>query len=109
MHLTRRELLKAAIALPAGAYLARYEALAAPFKGKVKITGIKTMQLRHNGGDCLIKIETDAGLVGYGEAGATGPIVRARLQSMRIPLIGQDPLEIERHFHNMSTLTHTYI
>jgi L-alanine-DL-glutamate epimerase-like enolase superfamily enzyme len=109
MNWTRRELLKAALVLPAGSYLARYEAVAAPLKGKVKITNIKTMQLRHNGGDCLIKIETDAGLVGYGEAGGTGAIVRSRLQNMQRMLIGQDPLEIERHFHNMSTLTHTYI
>ena len=109
MNWTRRDLLKAALALPAGSYLARYEALAAPLKNKVKITGIKTMQLRHNGGDCLIKIETDAGLVGYGEAGGTGAIVRSRLQNMQQMLIGQDPLQIERHFHNMSTMTHTYI
>lgn len=109
MNWTRRDLLKAAMAFPAGLYLARYEALAAPLKGKVKITNIKTMQLRHNGGDCLIKIETDAGLVGYGEAGGTGAIVRSRLQNMQWMLIGQDPLQIERHFHNMSTMTHTYI
>ena len=109
MNWTRRELLKAALALPGGACLARYEALAAPLKNKVKITGIKAMQLRHNGGDCLIKIETDAGLVGYGEAGGTGAIVRARLQTIQRMLIGRDPLEIERHFHNMSTMTHTYI
>lgn len=109
MNWTRRELLRAALALPAGSCLARYEAVAAPLKGKVKITSIKTMQLRHNGGDCLIKIETDAGLAGYGEAGGTGAIVRSRLQNMQPMLIGRDPLEIERHFHNMSTMTHTYI
>lgn len=109
MNWTRRDLLKAALALPAGSYLAGYEALAAPLKNKVKITGIKAMQLRHNGGDCLIKIETDAGLVGYGEAGATGPMTRGRLQTMQRLLMGQDPLEIERHFHNLSTMTHTYI
>ena len=109
MKWTRRDLLKAALALPAGSWLARYEALAAPLKNEVKITDIKAMQLRHNGGDCLVKIETDAGLVGYGEAGCTGPMARGRLATMRRFLIGQDPLEIERHFHNMTSLTHTYI
>jgi L-alanine-DL-glutamate epimerase-like enolase superfamily enzyme len=107
--MTRRTFLKAALALPAGAWLARYRALAEPMKRKVKITGIKAMMLRHNGGDCLIKIETDAGLAGYGEAGATGPMVRARIETMKDLLMGQDPLEIERHFHNMTTLHHTYI
>jgi hypothetical protein len=38
----------------------------------VKITAIKTLQLDNVGDACLIRIETDAGLVGYVyfEAGA---------------------------------------
>ena len=76
---TRRDLLK----LGAGAYLGRYEAFAAPYRSKVKISDIQAMALRTQTGNCLIRINTDAGLVGYGEAGATGPMARARIETMK--------------------------
>jgi galactonate dehydratase len=106
---TRRDLFRLAVALPAGSFLARYQALAAPYQGKVKITAIKAMALQNIAGNCLIRIDTDAGLTGYGEAGATGPMARARIDTMRQLLIGRDPLAIEVHFHNLTTLMHTYV
>ena len=107
---TRREWLRMLLALPVGAWMTRYQALAAPVRNHVKITAIKAMQVRRIAGNCLIKIETDQGLVGYGEAGATGPLARARIDAMtaRGLLLGQDPLAIERHFHDMISLMHTY-
>lgn len=104
--MTRRQLLKAALAIPAGSWMANYQAMAAPELKKVKITAIKALQLRHNGGNCLIKIETDAGLVGYGEAGATGQMARARIETVKQYLVGEDPLAIERHFHNLTFMRH---
>src|SRR6266478_576028 len=106
---TRRSLLRLAIALPAGSYLNHYKALAAPHQGKVKITAIKAMALKNIAGNCLIRIDTDSGLTGYGEAGATGPMARARIETMKGLLIGKDPLTIEVHFHNMTSLMHTYM
>jgi L-alanine-DL-glutamate epimerase-like enolase superfamily enzyme len=106
---TRRNLLRLAVALPAGSFLTRYKALAAPHQGKVKITAIKAMALQNIAGNCLIRIDTDAGLTGFGEAGATGPIARARIETMKPLLIGKDPLTIEVHFHQMTTLMHTYM
>jgi len=91
--------------MPAGASLARYEALAAPERGQVKITSIKAMQPKQ--GTTLIKIETDAGIAGYGPCGANGPFARnviAALEGGRLPhlgLLGKDPLAIQVHFHNM--------
>lgn len=104
--MTRRELLRMAIALPAGAWISNFQAMAAGELKQVKITAIKALQLRNNGGNCLIKIETDAGLVGYGEAGASGPMARARIETVRQYLIGEDPLQIERHFHNLTNMRH---
>src|ERR1700682_2098741 len=106
---TRRNLLRLAVALPVGSYLNHYQALAAPHQGKVKITAIKAMALKNIAGNCLIRIDTDSGLTGYGEAGATGPMARARIETMKSLLIGKDPLLIEVHFHNMTTLMHTYM
>jgi galactonate dehydratase len=89
--------------------MSRYEAMAQAQRGKVKITGVKAMQIQNIAGNCLIKVETDAGLVGYGEAGVSGPMARSRFEQLRALLVGQDPLPIERHFHNMITLMHPYM
>src|SRR3984893_15796978 len=107
--MTRRNLLRLAVALPAGSYLNRYKALAAPHQGKVKITAIKAMALKNIAGNCLIRIDTDAGLTGYGEAGSTGPMARARTATMQLLLIAKDPLTIEVLFQQMTTLMHTYL
>jgi len=108
--ISRRRWLKTALALPAGAWMSRYEALAAPLRNKVKITAIKAMQVKGIAGNCLVKIETSEGLAGYGEAGATGPTVRARIQQLIAEgrLLGQDPLAIGRHFHEMTMRMYTY-
>ena len=106
---TRRDLLRLALTLPAGAAFTRYRTLAQPHLNRVKITGIQAMQIRNIAGNCLIRIDTDSGLTGYGEAGATGPMARARIQTMQPYLIGKDPLAIEVHFHNLTTLMHTYM
>src|SRR3981081_1620937 len=106
---TRRNLLRLAVALPAGSWLSHYKALASPHQGKVKIPAIKAMALQNIAGNCLIRIDTDAGLTGYGEAGSTGPMARARIATMRNLLIGKDPLAIEVHFQNMTSLMHTYM
>jgi galactonate dehydratase len=80
-------------------------ALGASTRGAVAITAIKAMAVRNQG--TLIKIETDAGIVGYGEAHGSGPLARAAIASLeggRLPhlgLIGKDPLAIQVHFHNM--------
>lgn len=106
---TRREWMRLAVALPAGGFLAHYQALSAPLRHKVKITDVKAMALKSIAGNCLIRVDTDAGLTGYGEAGSTGPMARARLETMRPLLVGRDPLAIETHFHEMTTLMHTYM
>ena len=106
--LTRRNFLHL-LGLPAGAWLAGFQSLRAAYEGKVKITAIKAMQIRNIAGNCLVKIETDQGLVGYGESGVSGPMMRARLQQFEPRLVGQDPLQIERHFLDLTTLMHPYM
>jgi len=105
---TRRDLIRLALAAPAGAFLSNLKLFAAPHAGKVKITDIKAMGLNHIAGNCLIRIDTDSGLTGYGEAGATGPMARARIETMKPLLIGKDPLAIEVHFQQMSSLMYNY-
>ena len=49
MNITRRSFLQAAVALPIGASLAHFEALAAPARGQIKITAIKALQTADTG------------------------------------------------------------
>src|SRR6266478_6560792 len=106
MGLTRRDLLKAALAAPIAGSFSRFEALAAPAQGLIKITAVKAMQLKED--RTLIRIDTDSGISGFGECGAPGPVARSVIAAYngggRLPnlgLIGKDPLAIQVHFHNM--------
>lgn len=74
----------------------------------IRITGIKA--LRHESGFCLVRVDTDGGLSGYGECGdLDGDLVRAMIHSQaagggrlkHLSLIGKDPLDIAVHHHNM--------
>ena len=95
---TRREMFRLAMALPTIGVFTRFNPLVAADRNNVKITDIKAMQINRIAGNCLIKIETDAGIVGYGEAGMTGPMARARIATMKPLLVGRDPLAIEVPF-----------
>jgi len=109
--MTRRTLMKILAAGSTLPLFPKLRALAAPNAGKLKITAIKVLGLQRPvaTGNCLIRVETDAGLYGIGEAGATGPMARARVETMAPLLIGKDPLAIEKHFFEMTSLMHTYI
>jgi len=106
---SRRTLLKAMTALPAAPLFPALRLFAAPERGRVKITAVKAMAIRNIANNCLIRIDTDAGITGFGEAGASGPMARARIETMKQYLIGKDPLAIEVHFHQMTSLMHTYM
>ena len=104
---SRRNFLGKLMTLPAGLWLTNYQAFSgsAAYKNQVKITAIKAMNLDFLGDGCLIKIETDSGLTGFGEAGVNSTIARGQLQYITreaTGLIGGDPLSIQRHFFRMS-------
>ena len=84
------------------------DALSESEKNRVRITGVKAMQLKDQGGQSLVKVETDAGIYGIGEAGASGPMVRAHLRQLDRLIIGEDPLEIEKLYTRMVSQMHTY-
>src|SRR5258708_34698223 len=95
--------------LPVSASLAHFRLLAQTQAKKVKITGISAMALSNIAGNSLIRVDTDSGVTGYGEAGATGPMARARIQTIKPMLLVKDTLEITVHFQNMSSMLYNYM
>jgi len=90
---TRRQFLQTAAGVT---WLSRYHALAAPEKGRVKIRDVQTMMLEGQRTYTLVKIVSDAGVHGIGEAyGSPGVGVREQILSLKSWLIGKDPLEID--------------
>jgi L-alanine-DL-glutamate epimerase-like enolase superfamily enzyme len=92
----RRNFLKACAGLAGASALTHYRAMAAPEMGRTKIRDIKVMVLNGFRTFTLIKVETDAGVYGVGEAyGSPGVGVKEAVLELRSYLIGKDPLDIE--------------
>ena len=80
----------------AAASLAPFHALAAPERGRAKIAAIRTLMLQGPRTYTLVKVISDAGVYGIGEAyGSPGVGVREGVHELAPDLIGKDPLEIE--------------
>jgi L-alanine-DL-glutamate epimerase-like enolase superfamily enzyme len=73
-----------------------YQRAAAALRKKVKITDVKCMIVRGTWDWNLIKIETDSGLYGLGEA-YWGPGVKDMvLRQLKPLIIGEDPLNVDK-------------
>src|SRR6202163_421697 len=97
--MNRREFLRAASA--AGVFAGPYQRLASALQKKIKITDVKCMIVRGTWDWNLIKIETDSGLYGIGEA-YWGPGVKDLvLTQMKPLLIGEDPLNVDKLYTKM--------
>ena len=104
----RRNFLKTALALPGAGAFATLHRLAAAETSKVKITGMKLKPISRIG-HTLIRIDTDAGVSGFGESGVSGLMMVAWRERYLPALINRDPMSIQRHFHAMSTQMHPYM
>jgi L-alanine-DL-glutamate epimerase-like enolase superfamily enzyme len=94
-ELSRRGFLSA---LSAGAFGA-FDLYAAPERGRAKIADIKVMVLQGPRTYTLVKIVSDQGVHGIGEAyGSPAVGVKEGVLEIRSALIGKDPLDIESLF-----------
>src|ERR1700690_1224519 len=92
----RRNFLESLAAIvPAVATLPHYAAAAEPLRKKVRITDLKAMVIGKPGGNTLVRIDTDAGISGYGEAYWGFGIKDVMLGYLRDTVMGQDPLDID--------------
>jgi hypothetical protein len=94
--MNRRTFLRSAAALGAGClFPAPYQRLAAAVKGKIKITAVKCMIIRGTWDWNLIKIETDSGLYGIGEAYWGWGVKDLVVNKMQGIIVGEDPLNVD--------------
>src|SRR5438046_9908225 len=76
--------------------LAPFHVLAAPERGRVKITDIKVMMLQGPRTYLLVKALTDSGMYGIGEGyGSPATGVKEGVLELRPYFVGKDPLEID--------------
>lgn len=101
--MTRRDFLHGLTAAP---FLLRYHALAAPQKKRVKIRDIQTMVVQGPRTYTLVKVVSDAGLYGIGEAyGSPGAGVREQIVALKPEIVGKDPLEIDAIYQGLGQRT----
>ena len=73
-------------------------------RDRVHITDIKVFQLKDHGIQSIIRVDTDAGIHGVGEAGLPAVIVQGYLDFMKEWLIGQDALAIDKCYADMTRM-----
>src|SRR2546430_6963007 len=102
MPLSRRRFLQT----PSLGALGPLRALAAPERGRVKITDIRVMMLQGPSTYTLIKVLTDSGVYGIGEGyGSPGVGVKEGVLELRSYFIGKDPLEIDALYAGLGNRT----
>ena len=93
---SRRRFLRSLALFPGAFCLGHYHAMAAPEKRKTRIRDIQVTILQGPRTYTLVKVESDAGLFGIGEAyGSPGVGVKEGIMALKPELIGKDPLGID--------------
>jgi L-alanine-DL-glutamate epimerase-like enolase superfamily enzyme len=87
---SRRDLFRAAVG---AGFLSRYHQIAAAEKGRARISDVQVMIMQGGRTYTMVKIVSDAGVYGIGEAyGSPGIGVKEQILSLKPWLIGKDPL-----------------
>ena len=84
------------------AFLSSFHALAASERKRVKVRDLQVMMMQGPRTYTLVKITSDAGVYGIGEAyGSPGVGVKEQVLSLKPWLVGKDPLEIDALYTGM--------
>lgn len=106
---SRRTLLRGGLLTVAGgaglpSLRAAVEAASTPYnRPKLKITEIRTAEVRVHGYQVHVRVYTDQGIIGQGESTDAAQGSVPLIQSFARLLIGQDPLNIEAAFERIRT------
>lgn len=100
MFADRRNFLKL-LGASALAFAEPYRSIAETLRNKVKITDVKCMIVRGTWDWNLVKVETDSGLYGIGEAYWGPGIKDLILRELKPAIIGEDPLNVDKLYTMM--------
>jgi len=101
---SRRQFLQSLALFSGAAALPHYSALASSERGKTKIRDIKVMMLQGPRTYTLVKVQSDAGLDGIGEAyGSPGIGVKEGILALKPVVVGKDPLAIDALITGLGT------
>ncbi len=67
----------------------------------MKISEIRTAEVRGHGFSCYVRIATDSGLVGTGECIHGGPGIQRIIGELGSLILGEDPMNVERLYERM--------
>src|SRR6476659_6661828 len=101
MLINRRGFLTTAVAASPCIFAEPYQMLADPLRRKVKITDVKIMIVRGTWDWNLIKVETDSGLYGIGEAYWGWGVKDLVLNKLKPIIVGEDPLNVDKLYTKM--------
>src|SRR5882724_9813553 len=96
----RRDFLKTATGA-ATVFPPMLEKAAAAVRGKVKITDVKCMIVQGTWDWNLIKVETDSGIYGIGEAYWGWGVKDLVVNKMKGIIVGEDPMNVDRLYTKM--------
>src|SRR5436309_7077609 len=100
--MNRREFLRSARAAGAlSLFAGPYQRLASALAKKIKITDVKCMIVRGTWDWNLVKIETDSGLYGIGEAYWGWGVKDLVVNKMKGIVVGEDPLNVDKLYTKM--------
>lgn len=94
--MNRRAFLKAAAGLPLA-----FRELSSQVRGKVKITDVKCMIVRGTWDWNLVRIDTDAGVSGLGEAYWGYGVKDLIVNQLKPLVVGEDPLNVDKLYTKM--------
>src|SRR3954471_22065303 len=97
--MNRRQFIRTAAA--ASVFAGPYQRLASALAKKVKITDVKCMIVRGTWDWNLIRIETDSGLYGIGEAYWGWGVKDLVVNKMKGIVVGEDPLNVDKLYTKM--------
>src|SRR6202165_632099 len=100
MTFSRRSFLTS-LAAGTALFVEQYQRAAAALRKKVKITDVKCMIVRGTWDCNLIKIETDSGLYGIGEAYWGWGVKDLVLNKLKPIIVGEDPLNVDKLYTKM--------
>ena len=100
--MNRRDFLRTTLGAATGTlFTGPFADAAAALRKKVKITDVKCMIVRGTWDWNLIKIETDSGVYGIGEAYWGWGVKDVVLNKMRDIVVGEDPLNVDKLYTKM--------